>query len=481
MRFACIALAVVVLRAIAATAGPPLANPPELASRDGVLSGTLTVAPGEVVLRGKHLETTLYNGQYMPPVLRVQPGDRVQLHLANASRESTNIHYHGFTVTPQEGGDDAFVDVRPGMAFDYDFPIPAHHMVGLYWYHPHLHPMVNREIAGGLSGGIVMGDILAPFPELRGIVERIMLLKDLKVRHGVVVLDPDPSGKTIRTINGILKPRIDIAPGELQFWRIGNIGANIFYRLKLPGHLFAVIGVDGRLQNQIVTTKELVIPPGGRYEVLVRGARPGKYALRALPFDTGRGGDRYPGQQLATVVSRGPQVAAPVGLPTALPPVPDLRALPLTRERTVVFANAGADLPFHFTIDDRIYDHNRIDTTVTIGDVEQWTVRNTSTELHVFHIHQTYFQVVAIDGMPQPFTGYQDTVTLPAATRRAGIVVPSEVKMIIPFTDPEIVGKFVYHCHIAQHADQGMMANIEVVAPAASPAVQSPAVATRAE
>ena len=481
MRFACIVLAVVVLRAGAAIACPPLANPPELASRDGVLSGTLTVAPGEVVLGRKHFETTLYNGQYIPPLLRVQPGDQVRLRLANGSREPTNIHYHGFTVTPQEGGDDAFLDVKPGMAFDYDFPIPVHHMAGLYWYHPHLHPMVNREIAGGLSGGIVMGDVLAPFPELRGIVERILLLKDLKVRHGVVVLDPDPSGKTIRTINGLLKPRIDIAPGELQFWRIGNIGANIFYRLKLPGHLFAVIGVDGRLQNQIVTTKELVIPPGGRYEVLVRGAKPGRYPLRALPFETGRGGDRYPGQQLATVVSRGPQVAAPVGLPAALPAVPDLRALPGTRERTVVFANAGADLPFHFTIDDRIYDHNRIDTTVTLGDVEQWTVRNTSTELHVFHIHQTYFEVVAIDGMPQPFTGYQDTVTLPAATRRAGIVVPSEVKMIIPFTDPEIVGKFVYHCHIAQHADQGMMANIEVVAPAASPAVQSPAVATRTE
>jgi len=424
MRFACIALAVLVLRVAAAIAGPPLANPPELASRDGVLSGTLTVAPGEVVVRGKHLETTLYNGQYMPPVLRVQPGDRVQLHLANASRESTNIHYHGFTVTPQEGGDDAFVDVRPGMAFDYDFPIPPHHMVGLYWYHPHLHPMVNREIAGGLSGGIVMGDILAPFPELRGIVERIMLLKDLKVRHGVVVLDPDPSGKTIRTINGVLKPRIDIAPGELQFWRIGNIGANIFYRLKLPRHPFTVIGVDGRLQNQVVTTKELVIPPGGRYEVLVRGAKRGSYALRALPFDTGRGGDRYPGQRLATVVSSGAQVAAPVSVPTALPAVSDLRALPLTRERTVTFANAGTDLPDHFTIDDRIYDHNRIDTTVTLGDVEQWTVRNTSTELHVFHIHQTYFQVVAADGMPQAFVGYQDTVTLPAATRRAGVVGP---------------------------------------------------------
>src|SRR5262249_54804380 len=146
------------------------------------------------------------------------------LRLVNASSEATNLHYHGFTVTPQEGGDDVFLSVRPGTAFAYDFPIPADHMSGLYWYHPHLHPMVNREIAGGMSGGVVIGDILAPFPELRGIGERPLLVKDLKIRHGVVVLDPDPSGATIRTINGLFKPWIDIRPGELQFWRIANIG-----------------------------------------------------------------------------------------------------------------------------------------------------------------------------------------------------------------------------------------------------------------
>src|SRR5207244_3008722 len=224
-------------------------------------------------------------------------------------------------------------------AFDYDFQIPADHMAGLYWYHPHLHPMVNREIAGGLSGGIVVGDILAPFPELHGITERVMLLKDLKIRHGVIVLDPDPSGPTLRTINGLLRPRIDIRPGELQFWRIANIGANVFYRLKLPRHLFAVIGQDG---------------------------------------------------------------PNPLPLPTDLPPVADLRSLPLTRQRVVTFADGSADLPFHFLIDDRIYDHNRIDTTVALGDVEEWTVRNTSAELHVFHIHQTSLPVLQVDGAPPP-------------------------------------------------------------------------------
>ncbi len=451
-----------------ATASPPaLTNPPEIASENGVLSATLTVATGEVAVGKKRIETTLYDGQYMPPVLRVQPGDTVRLHLANAATDPTNLHFHGFTVTPQLGGDDPFVEVRPGAAFDYDFTIPSDHMSGLYWYHPHLHPMTNTAIAGGLSGGIIVGDVLAPFPALHGITERVMLLKDLKIRHGVTVLDPDPSGATRRTINGLFQPRIDIQPGELQLWRIGNIGANIFYRLKLPGYVFGVVAQDGRAKNQIVSTKELTIPPAARYEVLVRGGKPGKRSLRALRFDTGRAGDRYPGQRLATVVSRGASVAEPLPLPSSFPVVPDLRTLPITGQRVVTFADGGTALPFHFTIDDKLYDHDRIDTTVHLGDVEEWTVRNTSFELHVFHIHQTSFQVVEVNGVPQPFTGYQDTVTLPFATRRNGDVAPGEVKMIVPFTDPAIVGEFVYHCHIAQHSDQGMMANIEVLPPAA--------------
>ncbi|HEX2491902.1 MAG TPA: multicopper oxidase domain-containing protein, partial [Blastocatellia bacterium] len=103
----------------------------------------------------------------------------------------------------------------------------------------------------------------------------------------------------------------------------------------------------------------------------------------------------------------------------------------------------------------------RIDQMVRLGDLEEWTVRNASQELHVFHIHQTDFQVTEINGVRQPFTGYQDTVTLPIATKKG----PGEIKIRIPFTNPLIVGKFVYHCHIVQHADKGMMANIEVVNP----------------
>src|SRR5439155_15787843 len=114
------------------------------------------------------------------------------------------------------------------------------------------------------------------------------------------------SGPTIRTINGLFQPRIDIAPRELQFWRIGNIGANIYYKLRFEGRVpFYILAIDGNLQNQLIETRELLIPPGARYEVLVRGPRPGRYKLHAEPFNTGPTADEYPGQLLATLESRG--------------------------------------------------------------------------------------------------------------------------------------------------------------------------------
>ena len=187
----------------------------------------------------------LYDGLYTPPVLRVQPGDTVRLLLNNFAQLPTNVHYHGFNVTPQEGGDDIYISIDQGDSFQYDFPIPAHHRQGLYWYHPHRDPLLNTQIAGGMAGGIIIGDVLAPFPSLQGIPERVMLLKDLKTEGGFPVEDPDPNGPTKRTINGLFKPRLEMRPGQLEFWRIGNQSSNIFYQLSLGGQTLPYHG-DGR-------------------------------------------------------------------------------------------------------------------------------------------------------------------------------------------------------------------------------------------
>jgi FtsP/CotA-like multicopper oxidase with cupredoxin domain len=324
--------------------GQPFSNPPEIASENGLLSATLTIGPAELTVAGENVAfPALYDGLYTPPVLRVQPGDTVQLLLNNFARLPTNVHYHGLNVTPAEGGDDIYISIDQGDSFQYDFPIPANHRQGLYWYHPHRDPLLNTQIAGGMAGGIIIGDVLAPFPSLQGIPERVMLLKDLKTEGGFPVEDPDPSGPTQRTINGLFKPRLEMRSGQLEFWRIGNQSSNIFYQLSMGGQIFYVMATDGNLQNQAVATKTLLLPPGARLEVLVYGPPNGTYQLQDAAFSTGPAGDQYPGQLMMTVVSKGSPVENPIPIPppSAFPKLPDLRKATINRHRTIVFADTA--------------------------------------------------------------------------------------------------------------------------------------------
>jgi suppressor of ftsI len=130
--------------------------------------------------------------------------------------------------------------------------------------------------------------------------------------------------------------------------------------------------------------------------------------------------------------------------------------MPITRSRVIEFSETSDGKTFF--INRKQYQHDRIDTEVKLGDIEEWTVRNVTGERHVFHIHQLDFLVKEINPDDQDSTGLRDTIDVPYQIDG----VPGEVKLIVPFTNPNIVGKFVYHCHILEHADNGMMANIVV-------------------
>ena len=176
----------------------------------------------------------------------------------------------------------------PGTQVNYKISIPASHNPGLYWYHAHLHGIAEQQIMGGLSGGLIIEGILDPFPELAGIRERVLLLKGIQITQGGTVPDDiDPGGDTNRTVNGRTNQVIQIAPGELQFWRIANIGADLYYRLVLEGHTFWEIARDGNRHSKLVEMDEILLPPASRSEVLVRGGVVGEKKLRTLAFNTG--------------------------------------------------------------------------------------------------------------------------------------------------------------------------------------------------
>lgn len=458
---------------------PDYADPPQIVSENGVLETEFSVGPHTIEVGGKKVTTDLYNGLFAPPTLRLKQGETLKLNILNRRaglRENTNVHYHGTNVSPIAPADSVFIEIKPGEEYKYTVDFPDDHPQGLFWYHPHWHGTTEYQIGSGLSGLISIDGVLDPWPELKDITQRFMILRDIQIRHGKVPNPPDPDDPTMRLVNGLKNPTISIKPGEVQLWRVGNIGADIYYDLEIEGHKMYEIARDGVRKTQPVINETLLLPTSARSEFLIVGGKPGEYIFRTREIDMGPGGDPHPRTTLATLVVSGPEQTK-IKLPDVFPELQDLRTATPCCERVYDFSEtADGD---QFCINNVGTNMSVINTTVRIGCVERWTVNNCSAENHVFHHHQLQFQVIEKNGKPVPFRGLQDTVNLdfraadkehpnrckcdddgdsckectcPTAEDPHGSVV-----VLIPFLDPVIEGKAVYHCHIAEHEDNGMM------------------------
>jgi FtsP/CotA-like multicopper oxidase with cupredoxin domain len=440
-------------------AGGALVEPPVLASRAGRLTVELDAAPGSFAIGGEQFTGMLYDGAYIPPVWRVGAGDILTVTLHNRLPEMTNLHFHGMEAPPGGNADNIFVHVQPGASFTYSFTVPEH--PGLFWYHPHAHGRTSAQIIGGMSGAILVEGDEDYYPFLAGLHARLLLLKHIPHTQA--------DYEELVTVNGQVAPSISIRPGEVQLWRVANIGADLFLKIAVVGMPFYVVASDGHYLGHPTRMDEVLLGPGGRIEAAVVGGRSGRYVFASTSFVMEEGRPPLPAHALGTVVSEGPAadvaaVASRVEAETVDHSryIDVLRASPIARRRTMTFSRTEDRSKFF--INQQQFDERRTDVTVKLGDIEEWTLVNADNQLHNFHIHQTEFLVTEIDGVPQRMDSLYDTFTLPAAKDGK----PSTVRVVIPFTNPAIVGRFVFHCHVVKHEDKGMMQTIEVVAPPAS-------------
>ncbi|HEY2066664.1 MAG TPA: multicopper oxidase domain-containing protein, partial [Gemmatimonadaceae bacterium] len=368
-------LAVLATPTLAQAPADTLPVPPVVRSHGGVLRLELDAATSTVAVAGRRVALTVYGGQYQPPTLRLRAGDTLRVRLTNKLVDPTNLHTHGLSVSPLGNSDNVFLRVAPGETRDYEIAVPAGHPAGLFWYHPHPHGFSDLQTRNGMSGAIIVEGLLDPFPTLRHLREQVLLLKDLQTENGrFAVLG---IGKhTTRTINGVANPTIVMRPGETQLWRVGNVGADLYYELSLAGHHFQVVARDGHRRARLTPTDTLVLSPGARVEVLVTAGAPGVYLLRTGDVDTGPAGNQYAGAVMATVRVQGPRMK-PVGLPPALLPVEDLRPK-VTNRRTIVFSESQDGDTFF--VDRKQFDMGRTDIRVKLGAVEEWTIRNDADE-----------------------------------------------------------------------------------------------------
>lgn len=470
------------LQAHGMAAGRPFADPPDALTAPGApLRVTLDAAATRFEIGGRKVTGEAYNGAFVAPTLRLAPGEDATITLVNHLDVATNLHFHGLHVSPEASSDDPFVCVPPGQTFAYHLTVPADHPQGTLWYHSHAlgkscpppgmadiamptgRGDVEDQIFAGLSGALIVGDDRAQLPTpLTHITAHTFVFKDAQIDRAGRVLQNgiNSNAPTVRMVNGQLRPELAIRPGETQLWRLVNAGADIFYRLRLDGSTVAVIAQDGRPASRVTTATDLLLPPGKRYDVLVTAPpRAGRTWLRTLAYSNGPQGDSYPDVPLVRVTVGGTAEATatpPTSPPSGAPA--DLAGAPIAERRTLTLSENSAGTQFFINKQQSAMNASLFAAPARLGTVEEWTILNTSGEDHPFHLHTTAFQVMTVNGMAQPYVGRQDTIPVPHAMNGH----PGAVVIRVPFTD--YAGRWMFHCHIAAHEDNGMMGYINVTA-----------------
>ena len=469
---------------------------------DGAQSPTLRVHPGDEIVLNLKNELPAANGG---------PVHDHAHHQANpcgrgvVTASSTNLHFHGLDVPPVCHQDDVIHTlIQPGdRAFEYRLRIPADEPPGLYWYHPHPHGFSERQVLGGASGALIVEGIERAAPVVAGLPERVLILRDQLI--GGVAEDAtggdgeqpwipsrDLSLNYVPILYPLYKPAVmEVRPRERQFWRVLNASADTFYNLQLlywpnadtqvaqPLQIVAIDGVPVGVDFAATERTSILLPPGSRAEFLMTTPPAGMYAqFLTQRYDNGPLGDIDSYRVLANLRSSPDAPAAPRTLPAAPSGATalrfaDLASLEPVRQRKLYFsehledpAHPKQNVSYFLTEGDappKVFDMNftKPDVTVTQGTLEDWTIENRAEESHVFHIHQLHFQLLERDGEPVSESVLRDTIDLPYWDGKSARYPTVKIRM--DFRSPNIVGMFLYHCHILEHEDGGMMGSIEVV------------------
>ncbi|MFJ2095553.1 multicopper oxidase family protein [Streptomyces sp. NPDC087901] len=410
--------------------GPPLPELPALQLRTpvgkpGTRAATLTAGTADA---GR----MAYNGTAPGPLLRFREGDRVRLEFRNSLDDPSSLHLHGVPMPP--AADAPLTHLMPGDSEVREFTLPPG-SAGTYWYHPHAHGDVERQLLAGLAGPVVVTGPVDDLPALRDADDRLLMFTRL--------------GRDV-VVNGMTRPVIAARAGLTRV-RLLNATAGDHLLLAVTRDekhsTVHLIATDSGLIERPVPLTEILLAPGERAEILVATTVPGRLTLRALPYSVyGPGGETSTDRPMAGIDV--PAGLDPVELPTRLLPVEKIDPSTAVRTRRLVLGGAGDG---SYTIDGRTFDHDRVDRRATLDTLEIWEVENAHSMDHPFHLHSFPVQVLDRDGAAEPFRAWRDTVNIPGGTT---------VRLAVPFRGAG--GRTVYHCHIAAHEDLGMMGILEV-------------------
>lgn len=474
---------------------PSFPQPPDLKNESrqaGLAEFALRASSSRIKLSGQdalEAELMTYNDSFPSPTMRVKEGDRVRIQFRNDLKEPTNLHFHGLHIPPTGQGDNVFRTVKPGETALYEFKIPIG-SAGTYWYHPHYHGNANIQLFAGLSGAIIVDGALNAIPELQNVPDYLIALKDLEidVQGKIPPLKPmdwmnGREGDRVM-VNGMVKPTLTTDNGLVRL-RLLNQSAGRYYNLKLEGYPMTVIATDGGFVGTPYPVESLLLAPGERYEVLVNVEQPGDVVLINQAYDRGmmggmdddgmsgmegmpgmnHGGTQQTGEgTLMTLRFTGSKPTAK--MPDSINPIKALNPKEAVQTRTLNFTeqmgkmssgmenqSTGMAGMMSFSFNGQEFARDRVDIRAKLGTVELWNLVNNTDMDHPFHLHVNAFQVYARNGKPEIRPVWKDVVNVRSK---------ETVQILVPFAD--FTGKTMFHCHLLEHEELGMMGVVKMVA-----------------
>ncbi|WP_269494834.1 multicopper oxidase family protein [Castellaniella sp. S9] len=468
----------------ASAAEPRQLRIPELIdARDESQSIALTAQLGKTSFFPERESVTLgYNGSYLGPTLRVHRGDEVEMAVTNALGEDTTVHWHGLLI-PGELDGGPHQTIRPGSTWRPVLPIrqPA----ATLWYHSHVHGRTGEQVYAGLAGLLIVTDDderALGLPSEYGIDDLPLILQDRQFENGALVLPQGMMsamhgrrGDTL-IVNGTVNPVARVPRGLVRLRLVNGSNAREYDLAFADDRPFHWIASEGGLLDKPVVLRSLRLAPGERAEILVdfSDGRPATLETGPdgnLSMMTGMmkgAANLVKGIGRETVIRFEPQgkIALESKMPENLLVYERLDESKAVRRRRFVM-NMGTGSMMGggpsmggmmrggmgmFSINDRAFDMKRVDEQVRLGDTEIWEVSG-EMMAHPFHIHGVHFEVLGRNGSAPGIRdqGLRDTV-----------VAQEPVELLVKFTQTAAASPFMYHCHILEHEDNGMMGQFVV-------------------
>lgn len=440
-------------------------------------SGTTTL------FSGFNTPTYGINGTWMAPTLIINKGDSVTFNVTNNLPVSTTIHWHGLHLPAKwDGGPHQIINT--GSTWSPRFKVMND--AATFWYHPHGDKKTELHVSKGMAGMIIVKDAAEAaltLPRTYGVddIPVIIQSKAFDVLKQIAIATEDD---TTVFVNGTMQPYLN-APAQVIRLRLLNGSTSRSFKLGFTGNLaFSLIGNDAGLLDTSTTLTRIQIAPGERYEILLNLTGKQSQTIYLKNFGTeltngihgsaqvGTTGGMIPGYvdnklngadfNVLKIMVTAPTSTPVTTIPTTLVPKSPFPISSVNKERTFLFLPEPPSTPDKmvegpFLINGNSFDMNIVNDTVKLGHTEIWKLVNGTEIAHPFHIHDVWFYVLDINGVPPPLyeRGKKDVI----------FVMPKDtVRFITKFEDfADPIVPFMYHCHLLHHEDEGMMGSFIVV------------------